>query len=138
MNLWNVLAPEMILTIAATLLFLLGIAKSAASRKLAPMLAIVALLIVVAWQLTRPSDEIQADATNALRVYQFADYIKLLAASIGVIFVLMAWPSDAAATGNSALQYGHEAGEFFALLLLSIVGIFMVAAANDLILLSLG
>src|SRR5205807_4876777 len=50
----------------------------------------------------------------------------------------LAWPSDAQATGNSALQFGTEAAEFFALMLLSIAGIFLVAGANDLILLFLG
>src|SRR6185437_13170986 len=41
-------------------------------------------------------------------------------------------------TGNAALDVGHEVGEFFALMLLAITGIFLVASANDIILLFLG
>src|SRR5205823_7991697 len=37
-----------------------------------------------------------------------------------------------------ALHFGGDSGEFFGLLLLSIAGIFLVAGANDLILLFLG
>jgi NADH-quinone oxidoreductase subunit N len=55
------------------------------------------------------------------------------------MFVLLAWPTNEQGTGNSALQYGTDAaGEFFALLLLSVAGIFLVAGANDLIVLFLG
>src|SRR5947199_3646739 len=111
MNLWNVLAPEMILCIAAAVLFLLGISNRASSRKLAPILAIVSLLTVLVLQITRASDQIQSDSTNTVRIYEFGNYIKLLAAGIGVIFVLLAWPGNEDATGNSALQFGAEAGE---------------------------
>src|SRR6185437_5069303 len=41
-------------------------------------------------------------------------------------------------TGNAALDVGHEVGEFFALMLLSISGIFFVASANDIVLLFMG
>src|SRR5213078_4417887 len=51
---------------------------------------------------------------------------------------LLAWPSNRDATGNAAIDYATEAGEFFGLMLLSISGIFLVAGANDIILLFLG
>src|SRR5213078_3359191 len=51
---------------------------------------------------------------------------------------LLAWPSNRDATGNAAIDYATEAGEFYGLMLLSISGIFLVAGANDLILLFLG
>src|SRR5207244_2097248 len=75
---------------------------------------------------------------GSLRFSTVVQYIKLLSAGVGILFVLMAWPTDARATGNSALNFGTEAGEFFALMLLSIAGIFVVAGANDIILLFLG
>src|SRR5207248_1290292 len=78
-----------------------------------------------------------ADDSNAVRVAEFAHYIKLIAAGVGAMLVLLAWPTNREATGNSATDYGTEAGEFFALMLLSIAGVFFVADANDLILLFL-
>src|SRR4029079_14970691 len=78
------------------------------------------------------------DSYNAFRVFHFAQYIKALSAGVGILFVLLSWPTDPQATGNSSLNFGTEPGEFFALLLLSISGIFVVASANDLVLLFLG
>src|SRR5262245_49586835 len=138
MNLWPVLAPELILCITACVLFMLGVLRAAVFRSLAPMIALLALLLVFFGQIRGSTDVVQADAMNVLRVYQFADYIKLLASGVGALLVLLAWPNDREATGNSALQFGSEAGEFFALMLLSIAGVFLVAGANDMILLFLG
>ena len=64
--------------------------------------------------------------------------MKLIAAGAGILLVLLAWPTNSDATGNSAIQFGHESGEFFGLMLLSLAGIFFVASANDIILLFLG
>jgi NADH-quinone oxidoreductase subunit N len=131
--------PELILIATACVLFLLGISTKATARKIAPVLAILALLAVFILQATSAANgDTLADSTGALRVSQFGQYIKMLAAGVGAMFVLLSWPSGAAATGNSALQYGADAGEFFGLLLLSISGIFLVAGANDIILLFLG
>jgi NADH-quinone oxidoreductase subunit N len=52
--------------------------------------------------------------------------------------VLLAWPANRECTGNAAIDYATETGEFFGLMLLSISGIFLVASSNDLILLFLG
>src|SRR5258706_14335974 len=78
------------------------------------------------------------DASATFRVFHFAQYVKLLTAGIGAILVLLAWPTNAEGTGNSAMNVGQETGEFFGLMLLSLTGIFLVAGANDLILLFLG
>jgi NADH-quinone oxidoreductase subunit N len=110
------------------------------ARKLAPVLALIALAVVFFMQVARgSSDEGQIDTTtNAVRVFPFAAYIKMLASGVGMLFVLLSWPTDPDATGNSALNYSTECAEFFGLMLLSISGIFLVAGANDLILLFLG
>ena len=76
--------------------------------------------------------------TEYIFVAPFAFYIKLLSAAVGILFVLLAWPTNPSLTGNIALDVGSEVGEFFALLLLAIAGIFLVASANDIILLFLG
>jgi NADH-quinone oxidoreductase subunit N len=133
----HVMSPELILIVAACALFLIGIVNRAAARRACPWVAVVALLGVFLMEVMR-GDSAAWDWTGALRVFAFAHYIKLIAAGVGVLLVLLAWPTDSEATGNPALQFGTEAGEFYGLMLLSISGIFLVAGANDLILLFLG
>ena len=132
----------MLLTATACLLFVLGAVPSAKARRLVPFLATFALLAVVFGLFGEEGHVghvmIEPDATKTILVGKFALYIKLLSAAVAMLFVLLSWPTDPARTGNSALNVGTEVGEFFALLLLSITGIFLVASANDIILLFLG
>lgn len=138
-NLIRAMAPELLLCAVACVLFLLGISTRAAARRIAPVIAAAALLGVFAWQVLAPEQSTTlADQYNTFRVFQFATYIKMLAAGVGVLFVLLAWPTNPDATGNSALDFGADAGEFFGLMLLSIAGVMLVAGANDMILLFLG
>jgi len=116
---------------------LLGASSRPSSRRAAPVIALGALLCVFLYQLSN-GDKAIADAAGTFRVFQFAQYIKMLAAGVGMLFVLLAWPSNMTATGNASLDYGTECGEFFGLMLLSIAGIFLVAGANDIITLFLG
>ena len=139
MNLVSALLPELMLIIAASVLFLVGMSATVAARKVAPVLALIALAGVFFMQIfASPESTTHADAQSMIRVTQFASYIKMLAAGVGMLFVLLSWPTDPAATGNSALNYNTECAEYFGLLLLSISGIFLVAGADDLILLFLG
>ena len=138
-NLIRAMAPELLLIGVACVLFLLGVSSKAAARRIAPVLAAAALIFVFGWQIT--AEDLQtavADRYHTFRVFEFAVYIKMLAAGVGVLFVLLAWPTNQQATGNSALDFGPDAGEFFALMLLSIAGVMLVAGANDMILLFLG
>jgi NADH-quinone oxidoreductase subunit N len=134
--------PELILIAAACALFLIGMSTKRPSRVLSAWIALAALLIVFFMQLSAGAGGlggIQTTIASAIRVGAMAQYIKLLSAGVGIMFVLLSWPTDRNASGNSAIQYGADAAsEFFALLLLSIAGIFLVAGANDLILLFLG
>jgi NADH-quinone oxidoreductase subunit N len=137
-----VIFPELVLILAACALFLVGVSPTAAARRLAPVIALIALVFVFAYQLRSGSSEMASrnvvDSTGTFRVGELAQYIKLISAGVGALFVLLSWPTNHKATGNAALSFGNEAGEFFALLLLSISGIFIVAGANDIILLFLG
>src|SRR4051794_16045659 len=129
--------PELILIATACALFLLGIAKSASARKLAPFIALASLIIVFAYQAVRTHPNVIADSTGAVHVARFAQYIKLLASGVGILLVLLAWPTNREATGNSAMDVGVDISEFLALMLTSIAGVFLVAGANDIILLFL-
>jgi NADH-quinone oxidoreductase subunit N len=139
MDLLRLIAPELILIGTACALFLLGVSNKAPARRAAPVVALLALLAALIVELARgPVDGAQADPFGAFRITAFTQYIRLLAVGVSVMFVLMSWPSDRAATGNSALNFGTEAGEFFALMLLSVAGVLLVAGADDMILLFLG
>lgn len=133
-----VLWPELLLVIAACALFLVGLGRSAASRKLAPVIALSALGVVFLFLLIHPTQSPDNDQWRTLHVFHFAEYIKLITAGVSLLFVLLAWPTGPNATGNAALELGGDAGEFFALMLLSITGVFLVAGTNDIILLFLG
>src|SRR5687767_10637716 len=139
MDLLRLIIPELILIGTACALFLLGVSTKAAARRAAPWLALAALAVVFGIEVTRDSDpRTYVDPFNAFRITPFTHYIRMLAAGVGALFVLMSWPGDRAATGNTALNFGTEAGEFFALLLLSVSGVLLVAGADDMILLFLG
>ena len=137
MSLFEVILPELILIVVACALFLVGAVNKRIARVVSAWVALAAVAGVFILQFVFPSQE-GSDGYGAFRVFGMAQYVKLLSSGVGVLFVLMAWPTDRDATGNSAVNFGTEAGEFFALMLLSIAGVFVVAGANDLILLFLG
>jgi len=132
--------PEIVLCTAACALMLMGVSMKASTRRAAPVVAIIALIIAGVSQLSVIAGSApRADLRwNTVHVYEFARYIKLLSSAMGVLFVLLAWPTNRDATGGPAHHFGAEAGEFFGLMLLSIAGIFIVAGANDIMLLFLG
>lgn len=134
LNLIEVLTPELIVGIGACILFLLGVAKSAGSRQMSAALALLTLVIAFVYLLTRTAlKEPVADAFNTLHVGAFANYIKLLTVGVGILFVLLSWPNNDDSTGNSALNYGTEAGEYFGLMLFSLTGLLLTSSANDII-----
>lgn len=140
---FSLLLPELILSTVACVLMLLGCSMKVATRKLVPILALVAMIVVFAIQLGRQQGDNASvhtltDLSGTLRIFHFAQYIKLLVAGVGIMLLLLAWPTNAEGTGNSAMNVGQETGEFYGLMLLSLCGIFIVAGANDIILLFLG
>ena len=151
MSLMYLLLPEIILIATASALFMLGLSNKAASRRLAPVLALLSLLAVFVIQIYNVNGHdghtqydgyggVSSDGVKhgTLRVAAFAQYIQLITAGIGILLVLLAWPTNEDATGNGSLQFGADAGEFFALMLLSLAGVLLVAGANDIMLLFLG
>ncbi|MBC8107668.1 MAG: NADH-quinone oxidoreductase subunit N [Anaerolineae bacterium] len=143
MNLLTVIHPELILIVTACALFIVGVFNRTQARRASAIVAIAALALVFALQVRQlmsadQGGQVLVDSYNAFRVFHFANYIKALSAGIGILFVLLSWPTDADAQGNSSVNFGTEAAEYFGLLLLSISGIFIVAGANDLVLLFLG
>lgn len=140
MDLFSTLLPELIVTATALVLFMFGVAKSTGSRRLVPWIALGGLLAAVVAALLGPGaaeagSAGRVDWTGAIISNDFSSFVKLLALIIGSLFVLLSWPTNEDATGNSALRYGADAGEFFGLILLSLVGIMLVGQAGDTIML---
>ena len=138
-ELFRAMVPEIVLCVVAGILILMGVSRSPHVRRFCPVLAIAALLIAALTQLSAFNGHAQiADKWQTVRITEFARYVKLLSSVVGILLVMLAWPSDEDATGNAALSFGSEAGEFYGLMLLSIAGIFVVAGASDIMLLFLG
>lgn len=166
-SLLTLLLPELILVAAAALLFLMGLSDKSGTRRLTPWIAMLALAACFAIQVYRSAGQgnpTQYDeyggvarattlAGNAaapaagiptpvfygtLRAADFTQYVKLITCGIGMLLLLLAWPAGREATGNTSLNFGNDAGEFFALMLLSLAGVLLVAGANDIMLLFLG
>ena len=133
------LLPEMILISAAAVSFLLGTSKSRTARQAAPILTLLALAAALVSQLGHVVDAHGvADPWQTVQVSQFARYVKLLTAGMGILLTLLAWPTNQDSTAGAAIHFGSECGEFFGLLLLSVSGLFLVAGANDMMTLFLG
>ena len=138
-QIFHVLWPEILLVTVGSLLLLLGAVPSRLARMMAPWAAFISLAIIFAQFLREFSPSgVDHDMWNTVSIYAFQAYIKLITAGIGILLVFLAWPTNRDASGNPAIQYGHETGEFFGLMLLSLAGILFVASANDIIVLFLG
>src|SRR5687768_11778784 len=136
MNLLDVILPELVLIVVACGLFLLGVSTRVAARRGAAWLALAAVVAVVLLQ----GQIVGQDAStvrgggDTVEVGPFANYVKPVAAIVGALLVLLAWPTNREATGSRSLEFGHDAGEFYGLMLLALAGLMLVAGANDLML----
>ncbi len=132
--------PEVILSATACLLFLLGISNRPLMRKIAAELSLIALLFVFLVQCYRTNSPVTSiiDSGGAVHTQAFSEYIKLIASGIGFLLVLLNMPTKKDGTGGNASDFGGDTAEFFALLLLSLAGLCVVASSNDLILMFLG
>jgi len=138
-SLTKTLFPEMILVAAAAVCFLLGCARSKGSRQLAPLVAIIALVIAMVSQFSMFSaGGGSADPWQSVQLSELARYVKIISAALGILLVLLAWPTNSDATAGPSIHFGSECGEFFGLMLLSLTGLFLVAGANDMMLLFIG
>ena len=71
-----------------------------------------------------------SDPWGTIEVGPFANYVKLITGVVGVMLVLLAWPTNRDATGSPSLDFGKDAGEFYALMLLSLAGLLLVLAGG--------
>jgi NADH-quinone oxidoreductase subunit N len=132
----STILPEIILIAVAFLLFLLGCSKKPAIRRLSAILAIGAMLGTFIMQLGTNIEPV-GNLFQTLWIDEFGHYFRLLALLMGALLALLSFPTNKDANGNSALELGHDTGEYFGLLTLSVTGLVLLCAANDLIVLFL-
>ncbi len=117
----NTIGAEMLLLAAACLCLLLGVGRSQTARSLAAPCGFIALLaaLVLVWRQSLSP----ALAPPGLVDDAFSSYARLIAVAVGLLIYLVNWhlPADDAR------------GEYFFLLLSSIAGLMLTAAADDLI-----
>src|SRR5688500_13170765 len=140
-QLLSILAPELVLSAAACVLFMLGCFRGRGVRMVAPFLALAALVVVLVMQAyfggTDAASATGDDRTSSIRIDHLGHYIRMIGVAIAIVLLLLAWPARGDAEGNSALRYGADGPEFYALMLLSVAGLLLTAVANDLIVLFL-
>lgn len=136
-TLLSMLTPELILTVTACALFLLGCSSQPAVRRLVPIVALAALLAVLVHLLNQGMAMVSDPFSGSIMLDGLARYMRLLTAAVASMLLLLSWPAGEQGTGNTAVEYGADSGEFFGLMLLSVTGLMLVSVANDLIVLFL-
>ncbi len=133
-----VIWPEALLAAMGCVLFLMGVGKSAATRRACAMLALATVVAIFVGLILRGAPSVPVtDPWKVVRLFEFAYFMKLLVSGVAILLILLAWPTDDDATGNPAMNFGQDAGEFFGLMLLALAGLMLTVSANDLILLFL-
>jgi NADH-quinone oxidoreductase subunit N len=146
----KVLPVESILVIAGSVLLLVGAMGLKNAARHGAMTAFAALglglavelaggigpLLDISW-LTRALASMAPAADSSIQADQLLHYVRVAVLLVGPILILLAWPTRADGRGNAALDVGGDGAEFFGLALLSLAGVMLCAAANDIVLLFL-
>lgn len=122
------LAPEIVLLLGGCAVLLLGQARGAAARRAAPALVLGTLLVaIIATVLRAWTPAPEPDAGNGLLYDALALFARTSALVLGVIITFVAWHQAGEA----------ERGEFWSMLPFALLGLLLVGASNDLLLLFL-
>jgi NADH-quinone oxidoreductase subunit N len=122
-------APEMLLTVAGTLLMILEAITSPDRKRFLPVFAFLSLIAAAALAVAGSGDAGPA-FNNMLLVDGFATYFRVLVFAIGAVSILLAT--------NYLKEAEHTGGEYYALVLFSVVGQCLMATANELIMIFIG
>jgi len=127
---WAALSPLIALTAGACLVLLAGLARSSLVRtQVVPAMTLLALAVtagLVIWQW----DANVAIVSRALIIDNLTLTLTMVFVVGGIAAVFLAWRSLAAREAGE--------GEFFSLLLMSILGMVVLVAADDLVVLFIG
>lgn len=122
-------APEMLLVVAATALMVAESLMGSGGRKWPAAMAFTALLAAAVLSAVAAADPGPA-FSNLLAVDGFSTFFRILVCAAGMLVVLI--------SPSYLRQQGHDAGEYYALILYSIAGQCVMAASNELIMLFIG
>jgi NADH-quinone oxidoreductase subunit N len=127
---WAALSPILALTAGACLVLMLGLARARFVRTRAvPALTIVALAITAGLSIWQWNDNASI-IEHALAMDDFTHGLTLIFCAAGLGTVLLSWRSAAAAEAGE--------GEYYALLLSSILGMVILVAAENFVVLFIG
>jgi NADH-quinone oxidoreductase subunit N len=124
------LVPEIIVLIAACLAAIVGLSKNDSVRKYAQVIALVATALGLAAAIL-PDGTIPWIVSRTKSNFFSANYITILAMSVGFFSILAAW--NMPAKQDPALTDSKFRGEFFSMMLFSIAGVSMIGKVNDLV-----
>jgi NADH-quinone oxidoreductase subunit N len=123
---WHALAPELILLGAIVVVLLIDVFSSESTRGLVPAVAGIALLAALVPVLTLAVDGAdRALFADGFVVDPFALVLKALFLVVGYVVILM--------STNYVAEGDYAEGEYYVLLLSSILGMVLMASARDLI-----
>lgn len=127
---FTALLPEFVLTVAGCAVLLVGQAARDAVRRAVPMVALIGMVVAILvlhtgryWGMSPAGDEI----SGGLVFDNLAGFVRISALILGVLIALASWVQAADA----------ERGEFFSMMLFSLVGLMLVGPAIDLVVLFL-
>jgi NADH-quinone oxidoreductase subunit N len=127
---WAALSPIVALAGGACIVLLVGLARSSFVRtQVVPFLALATLGTAIGLGIWQWDDHLGIVA-NALEIDDLTLALAMIFATGGIAAVLLSWRSLAAAEAGE--------GEYYALLLSSIMGMVVLVAAHDLVVLFLG
>ena len=123
----NHLCPEIIMILAACLVALVGVARSDAVRRSAQWISLISLLLafIAGWRIGI------VDAGPAWPLASLCTYDTLLTSGVGILLVLLSWDMPFAMDPARADQTFR--GEYFAMMLVSLAGVSMMAKVDNLI-----
>ncbi len=122
----ELLAPESIVVLGGCLAFLLGVSRVAALRAGVAAFAVFVLLAAAGASYLTQTSDIGTMASGVL-ITPVTHYVRWITLIVGILIVLTNWH----------LPIESERGEFFGLILLSLAGVMLTAAADDLVVLFL-
>jgi NADH-quinone oxidoreductase subunit N len=127
---WNALSPAVALVGGLCIVLLLGLARARSMRtQVVPILALLTFAVTAGlciWQWNENASIIE----GALAMDDFSRGLTLLFCAAGIATVLLSWRSAAAAEAGE--------GEYYALLITSVLGMLLLVAAENFVTLFIG
>ncbi len=119
------LGPEWILLIGACVALLFGIGRASGAGRVSGPIALITVLVALAVTLWVGVPAVGRDHPPGLLLTPFVYYVRLGGLVVGAFILLC----------NLHVPVAEERGEYFGLILFSLLGLLLTAAANDLIVL---